>query len=635
VRKLATILCADIVGYSRLIGVDEEGTIGALKSQRGELTDPIIARHGGRIVKTMGDGILVEFPSPVEAVRSAIEIQQGVTRRAEGVTDDRRIFWRIGINLGDVVTEGNDLLGDGVNIAARLENLAEAGGICVSRTIRDQVRDRLAVSFMDLGEQHVKNIVRPVRCFRLTFDDYVASTPAQGASHIVTSRPRLSIIVLPFENLSGDPEQGYFADGLTEDITTDLSRISGSFVIARSTAFTYKGKPVDVRAVAQEVGVRYILEGSVRRLGSQVRINVQLIDGETGGHLWTDRLDHDIRDLGAIQDEVTRHIAQALNLELIDAESRSSKRTRPNNPDAVDLAMQGWSVLNQSMNADRLRKARHLFEASLAKEERLVTSLVGLANTIAAGADLGRGSGRPLPEETLDRARELLDTALALDPKMAAAYRVRAWLLSYHDRLLEAVAAAETALALNRNDSVAHALLGLLELQLGNSKRSREVIQQAIRLSPRDPNLWFALQVLARAQIALGESDEALITLDRAITANPDETFFRVFIATAHGRMGRDTEAREAIAEFLRLNPNLMSDQSEASKGFLRAQLELCARGYYIGTIDNVAGPFFERALTAFQRDQGIAETGKLDETTIAKLDMKGIAENESQRLTH
>ena len=272
VRRLAAILAADVVGYSRLMGADEEGTLAALKSHRGELVDPIIAQHTGRIVKTMGDGILVEFPSPVEAVRCAVEIQQGAARRAHGVAEDQRITWRIGINLGDIIAEGNDVYGDGVNIAARLEGLAEAGGICVSRAVRDQVRDRLAVSFADLGEQQVKNIARPVRCFHLYFDEYAAPVASQIVSPGAAAGPRLSIAVLPFANLSDDSEQGYFADGLTEDITTDLSRISGSFVISHSTAVTYKGKPIDVKVVAHELGVRYILEGSVRRLGSQVRV---------------------------------------------------------------------------------------------------------------------------------------------------------------------------------------------------------------------------------------------------------------------------------------------------------------------------------------------------------------------------
>jgi adenylate cyclase len=361
-RRLVTILAADVVGYSRMMEADEENTLATLKSHRAELIDPTVARHMGRIVKTMGDGILAEFPSPVEAVRCAVEIQQGATRRARGVAIDRRIAWRVGINLGDVIADGNDLYGDGVNIAARLESLAEEGGICVSRAVRDQVRDRLAVTFADLGEQQVKNIARPVRCFHLCFDEYAVPVASQGSSPDVVSGPRLSVAVLPFANLSDSPEQGYFADGLTVDITTDLSRISGSFVISHNTALTYKGKPIDVKVVARELGVRYILEGSARRLGDRVRVAAQLVDGETGAHLWADRFDHDILDLAAFQDEVTQRIAHALSLELIDAESRSSRRPRPKNPDAVDLAMQGWSLLNQPPNRHRFREARDIFE---------------------------------------------------------------------------------------------------------------------------------------------------------------------------------------------------------------------------------------------------------------------------------
>jgi len=599
------------------MGADEEGTLAALKSNRGELVDPIIARHAGRMVKTMGDGILVEFPSPVEAVRCAVEIQQGAVRRSHGVAEDRRIAWRIGINLGDVIAEEHDLYGDGVNIAARLEGLAEAGGICVSRGVRDQVSDRLAVSFLDLGEQQVKNIARPVRCLRLIFDQYAAPVASQTGSPDAATGPRLSIAVLPFANLSADSEQGYFADGLTEDITTDLSRISGSFVISHSTAFTYKGKSIDTKVVARELGVRYILEGSVRRLGSQVRVGAQLIDGETGAHLWAERFDHDIIDLAAFQDEVTQRIAQALSLELIDAESRDSRRSRPRNPDAVDLAMQGWSLLNQPANRHRFRAARDLLEASLGMDGQLVDSLVGLAYILVANADQGWSDS---PDQDVDRAEELVDKALALEPKIAVAYRVRSWIFGYRNWLPESIAAAERAITLNRNDSMAHRLLALFELQAGRPDRSRAVIEQAMRLSPRDPNHWGSLAILARAQIALGEIEAALVNLRAAIVANPDANFVRLYFATAYGRMGHDTEARESIAEFLRMSPDLMAGKSETARTVMKAQLELAARGYYLGTIDGRIGPFSQTALATLQRDQGIVETSVLDDATLAKL---------------
>jgi TolB-like protein/Flp pilus assembly protein TadD len=445
------------------------------------------------------------------------------------------------------------------------------------------------------------------------------STSRQIASPNVATGPRLSIVVLPFANLSDDPEQGYFADGLTEDITTDLSRISGSFVISHNTAFTYKGKPIDVKAVAHEVGVRYILEGSVRRLGSQVRVGAQLIDGETGAHLWAERFDHDIVDLAAFQDEVTQRIAQALSLELIDAESRSAKHSRPDNPDAVDLAMQGWSLLNQPANMHRWREARRLFEASLSMDAQLVTSLVGLAHILVVTVDWEWSGHR---DQDVGRAEEMVSRALALDPKVAAAYRVKSSVFAYRDQLPEAIAAAEMATALNRNDSQAHALLARYELQSGRPERSRAVIEQGIRLSPRDPNLWRFLQILARAQIALDEDEAALTNLRKAIAANPDMNYIRLYLATAYCHMGRDKEARDAIAEFLRMTPDLMARQSEAGRTVMNAQLELAARGYYLGIVDGRIGPFSHRALAAFQRDQGIAETSDLDDVTLAKLDI-------------
>lgn len=620
-RRLAAILAADVVGYSQLMGADEEGTLAALKAQRRELVDPIIARYAGRIVKTMGDGILIEFPSPVEAVRCAVEVQQGAMQRASGVARDRRIIWRVGINLGDVIADDHDLYGDGVNIAARLESLAEPGGICVSRGIRDQVRDRLAVSFVDLGEQQVKNIARPVRCFRLVFDDYAAPTASSTVPLSVAAEPRLSIVVLPFANLSDDPEQGYFADGLTDDITTDLSRISGSFVISHSTAFTYKGKSIDAKVVARELGVRYLLEGSVRRLGSRVRVGARLIDGETGAHLWAERFDHDILELAVFQDEVTQRIAQALSLELVDAESRSWRRARPKNPDALDLAMQGWSLMNQPASRDRACQARDLFATSLRMDGQLVDSLVGLAYALVANAAQEWSDS---PDQDVDWAEELVDKALALEPKIAAAHRVRSWIFGFRNQLPDSIAAAERAIALNRNDSMAHRLLALFELQAGRADRSRAVIEQAMRLSPRDPNHWGSLSILGRAQIALGEIEAALINLHAAIVANPNANFVRLYFATAYGRMGRDKEARESIVEYLRMCPDLMAGKSEAVKTVIRAQLELAVRGYHLGIVDGRIGAFTQRALAAFQRDEGIAETCELDGLTIAKL---GIAD--------
>jgi adenylate cyclase len=344
VRRLAAILAADVAGYSRLMGADEEGTHARLQAHRRELVAPKIGEYSGRIVKTTGDGVLAEFQSVVDAVRCAAEWQRAMTDRETGSPEDRRIRFRIGVNLGDVIVEDNDIFGDGVNVAARLEALAEPGGICISRTVRDHIRDKLPYPFEDRGEQSVKNIARPVRVYLMSAAA-VAALPAVATAAEASTRavpedaPRLSIVVLPFANLSNDPDQEYFADGITDDLTTDLSRIPGSFVIARNTAFTYTGKSVDVKQIGHELGVRYVLEGSVRRTGDQVRVNVQLIDAETGTHLWADRFDTDRVNLGQAQDEITGRLAGTLNVELGKDVGRRIDPERVVNPGARDLIM--------------------------------------------------------------------------------------------------------------------------------------------------------------------------------------------------------------------------------------------------------------------------------------------------------
>jgi len=331
VRRLAAILAADVAGYSRLMGVDEEGTHERLKAHRRELVEPKISEHSGRIVKTTGDGMLVEFASVVDAVRCSAELQRAMIDREAGMTEDRRIRFRIGINLGDIIVDGDDIFGDGVNVAARLEALSAPDGICISRMVRDQIRDRLAYTFEDLGERSVKNITRPVRVYAFR-PEAIADLPAPNVLSSPPSlqpavAPRLSIVVVPFANLGNDPEQQYFADGITEDLTTDLSRIADMFVISRNTAFTYKDKRVDTRQIGRDLGVRYLLEGSLRRSGNQIRVNAQLIDAAIDAHLWAERFDGDMGDLLALENEVTSRIAVALNLELLGAEAaRPSER---------------------------------------------------------------------------------------------------------------------------------------------------------------------------------------------------------------------------------------------------------------------------------------------------------------------
>src|SRR6516165_5095563 len=422
-RRLAAILAADVAGYSRLMGADEEGTLERLKVHRRQLIDPKIKEHGGRTVKNTGDGLLAEFPSVVDAVRCAAEVQRGMLDREPEVPDERRIRLRIGINLGDVIAEGDDIFGDGVNVAARLEALAEPGGICISGMVHDQIRDKLPYLFADRGEQSVKNIARPVRVYALRLEDRSASRePIATTRHRVTGiatglaavgalviavgawwlwpatkpapppaltaatsiaqplmAPRLSIVVLPFANLSNDPDQQYFADGITEDVTTDLSRIANSFVISRNTAFTYRDKRVDTKQIGRELGVRYVLEGSVRRSGNKVRVNAQLIDAETDAHLWADQFDGDVGDLFVLQNEITSRIAIALGIELIDRETARPTRQ----PDALDYTLRGAAVMNAPKTRKTYAEAISLFDRALTLDPQVVEAQSKLAIHLA------------------------------------------------------------------------------------------------------------------------------------------------------------------------------------------------------------------------------------------------------------
>src|SRR5216684_4043116 len=377
-RRLAAIVAADVAGYSRLMGLDEVGTARTLREHRA-VTDALVVKHGGRLVKSTGDGVLLEFPSVVDAVECAVAVQAVMAQRNEGIPQDRRMLFRIGINLGDILIEGDDILGDGVNVAARLEGIAEPGGICISSSAYEQVRGKVAVDFTDLGEQKLKNIDRPIRAYAIGL-----SANAHQTAPLPPPAPRLSIVVLPFANIGGDPEQEYFVDGVTESLTTDLSRISGALVIARNTAFTFKGKPVDVRKLGRELNVRYVLEGSVQRGGNRLRVNVQLIDVETGNHLWAERFDTPITDLFDMQDEIVSRLANTLDAELIEAEARRAERSL--HPDAIELVFQGRSCWNKGMTAEHMAQARGFFERALTLDPGNIEALVGTAAVDAASA---------------------------------------------------------------------------------------------------------------------------------------------------------------------------------------------------------------------------------------------------------
>jgi TolB-like protein/class 3 adenylate cyclase len=362
-RKLAAILFADVVGYSRLMGEDEAGTARAVREHR-EAVRPIVAEHGGRIVRTIGDGILLEFPSVVAAVECAIAIQKLLTQRNAETPEVKRILYRIGVNLGDVLIEGDDIVGDGVNIAARLEGICEPGGVFVSGSAFDHVRGRVDAHFVDLGEKELKNIVRPVRVYAIRSSPEEATPTFPASASNTQGPPRLSIVVLPFTNMSGDPDQEYFVDGVTESLTTDLSRIIGSFVIARNTAFTYKGKHVDVKQIGRELNVRYVLEGSVQRSGARMRVTIQLIDAENGNHLWAERFDKPLADLFDMQDEIVARLANALFAQFFVAEARRAERSP--NPDAMDLCLQARARFYKGFAPEHLAKARQLYERALA-----------------------------------------------------------------------------------------------------------------------------------------------------------------------------------------------------------------------------------------------------------------------------
>src|ERR1700741_3656998 len=371
-RRLAAILAADVAGYSRLMHNDEEATHAKLTTLLSDAVAPAIAEHGGRLVKNTGDGFLAEFPSAVRAVRAAVQFQTRIKELTIGDAEDRRIALRVGVNIGDVIVEPHDIFGDGVNIAARLEGIAEPGGICISSSAYDQVHGKVAVEFTDLGEQALKNIARPIRTYAVGL-----SANAHQTASLPASAPRLSIVVLPFANIGGDPEQEYFVDGVTESLTTDLSRISGAFVIARNTSFTFKGKAIDVKKLGRRLNVRYVLEGSVQRSGNRLRVNVQLVDAETGNHLWAERFDKPIANLFDMQDEIVSRLANTLNAQLVAAEARRAEGVL--HPDAMDLYFQGTAWLNKGSNPETNSQARTFFERSLALDPQNIEALVGSA----------------------------------------------------------------------------------------------------------------------------------------------------------------------------------------------------------------------------------------------------------------
>jgi TolB-like protein/class 3 adenylate cyclase len=599
-RRLAAILAADVVGYSRLIGADEPGTLQRLRAVRTEVIDPAVGGHNGRIVKTTGDGLLIEFGSTVDALRCATQVQAAMVERNASTAPDNRIEFRIGIHQGDITAEDGDIFGDGVNIAARLEAIATPGGICVSARVQEDAAGKLDLGFRDLGEQRLHNIARPVRAYgvglaarpRRSHRLWGAMIGAAGALAVILiavawwswprekpvlstaasppavasaqrqppsearAAPPLSLVVLPFANLSNDPEQEYFADGITDDLTTDLSRLPGSFVIARNTAFTFKGKPTDVKQVGYDLGVRYVVEGSVRRTGDQVQLNVQLIDAESGTHLWADRFDTDRRGLANAQAEITVRLARMLDIKLVAAEVTRSEQRKALDPDARDFVMRGRNWWYRPTSPTVLKEARQAFERALEIDPRSNDARIGLARALAVAVTNAAGSA----SQDLTRAEQLAAEAIEQDPDSSMAHEAMGLVrLRQKNRLSEAQIELATSLAINRNNVLAVKTLGWVLLHLGEPEACIAQAEKFLRLSPRDPGLWDADAQLGVCHLFLNHTDFATDQLMKARAANPWVWWIPFNLAGALGLKGDLDGGRVALAASLKLKPEINS----------------------------------------------------------------------------
>src|SRR5271154_1180465 len=599
-RKLAAILVTDIVGYSRLASADEERTLARIRGLRSDLVEPTVAAHRGRVVKRTGDGSIIEFRSVVDAVRCAIEVQNGMVERNAGVPPERRIEFRIGVHLGDVVEESDgDLMGDGVNIAARLEGVAAPGAICLSEDAYRQVSGRLDMEVTDLGPKQLKNIARPIRAYSLQVGVLAqaksgepemqakapalkkrpgratpaaalaallvviaggawwflnANRPASVATKPSAEAARLSIVVLPFANLSGDPRQDYLADALTDELTTAVARIRDSFVIAHNTAFTYKGKPVDAKAIGKDLGVRYVLEGSMQPSGNQVRVNAQLIDADSGAHLWAEQFDTPRADLLQTQDEIVTVLARAMEIQLPQAEAARSKRTGAANPDAEDLALQGFAAVVKGGFVGKEADAGYaLCEQALRVDPNNVRALWVLSMKFHLPVLFGMSAD---PKADLKRADELVSQALALDPANAAAHNSKAWILHDQGRFEEAIAERERTLALDPADLNAMMSMGWDHVGLGGYEKSLEIFDEAILVSPRSPELKDMYYGKSWAYFGMKQYDEAISWARQAIAAGPSNPGPYQALAAALALTGHETEAQDALQHYLALPSN-------------------------------------------------------------------------------
>jgi adenylate cyclase len=549
-RRLAAILAADVAGYSRLMGVDEEGTLSALKELRRELADPKIKEHRGRIVKTTGDGLLVEFASVVDAVRCAVEVQYEMAERNAGMPEEQRIQFRIGINLGDIIKDGRDIHGDGVNIAARLEALAEPGGICVNRVVRDQVRDKLDFAFEDAGEQRVKNIARPLRVYRIRPGRSAGDT--MGAAQAPLALPdKPSVAVLPFTNMSGDAEQEFVSDGIAEDVITALSRYPSLFVIARNSSFTYKGRAVDVKQVGRELGVRYVLEGSVRKAGNRIRVTAQLVEAGTGNHVWADRYDRDLADIFAVQDEITEAVTISIAPAIADAELQRAVRKPPDSLDAWAAYQRGlWHLSEASPDDNTI--AQKFFRQAIDLDPTFAGGYSGLALAQLQAAAVYQKLGLL---EAQSSAEALARRAVALDGADAEARSCLGWALQARGELQGALSEIERALGMSPNLAVAHGQRGATLIFAGRPKEGLAAVQTSIRLDPRDPFSAIRLLHIACGLYFSREYEEAIEAAKQLIRSYPDFPMIYRWPAAALGQLGRTAEAKEELDKAVSLAP--------------------------------------------------------------------------------
>jgi TolB-like protein len=547
-RRLAAILVADVAGYSRLMHASEEATHVRVTALLTNTILPAVTEHGGRIIKSTGDGFLAEFASAVDAVRAAMQFQGGVYKVAIPDAKDQRILFRVGIHIGDIIVGTHDIFGDGVNIAARLEGIAEPGGICLSSSVFDQVYGKIGIEFADLGARDLKNIARPIRAYAVIPDGSgVTNSGATPQSH---SPPRLSIVVLPFVNIGDDPEQEYFVDGVIESLTTDLSRIHGSFVIARNTAFAFKGRAPDVRQIGRELNVRYVLEGSVQRRGNRLRINVQLIDAETGNHLWAERFDKPIADFFDMQDEIVSRLANALDAQLIEAEARRARRSL--HPDAMDLYFQGRACWNKGMTPEYLAQATDFFERALELDAGHLDAMVGWATVVASIAGSFASDDRAAQ---LMAAETTLTNVLSMAPRHAWAHLTLGAVRMFSNRAIQGISECERALALDHNLADAHACIGMGKYFAGRAEETEAHILEALRLSPRDVHAYRWKQFVGIAKGQLGADAEAVEWLRRSIEANRNFPLAHFHLAEALALLGQLDEARAVAQAGLALQP--------------------------------------------------------------------------------